>query len=86
MEGFCRKEGMLFFWVLFLLGCGKCTYCTFQLHLGHRVPISIECFHCTVLVPIYRVHTPCFHNTVLVPVTGYILPVCIMQMLLLVLV
>ena len=25
------------------LGCGKCNYCKFQLHLGHSVPVSIEC-------------------------------------------
>ena len=41
------------------------------------------CFHCTVLVPVYRVYTSYFHNTqLLVPVTGYILPVCIIQVLL----
>ena len=22
------------------------------------------CFHCTVLVPVYKVYTSCFHNTV----------------------
>ena len=40
------------------------------------------CFHCTILVPVYSVYTSCFHNTVVVPVTGYILPVCIMEVLL----
>ena len=23
----------------------------------------IPCFHCTVLIPVYRVYTSCFHNT-----------------------
>ena len=30
-------------------------------------PLNIgvsPCFHCTVLVPVYRVYTSCFHNTV----------------------
>ena len=41
------------------------------------------CFHCTVLVPVYRMYTSYFHNTqLLVPVTDYILPVCIIQVLL----
>ena len=40
------------------------------------------CFHCTVLVPVYRVYTSCFIIQLLVPVTGNILSVCIMQVLL----
>ena len=44
------------------------------------------CFHCTVLVPVYRVFTGCILPVSImqlsVPVTGYILPVCIVQVLL----
>ena len=40
------------------------------------------CFHCTVLVPVYRVYTSCFIIQLLVPVTGYILPADMMQVLL----
>ena len=31
------------------------------------IPLNVgvsPCFHCTVLVPVYRVYTSCFHNTV----------------------
>ena len=47
--------------------------------LPSNVGVSL-CFHCTALVPVYRVYTSCFHGTV-VTVTGYILSVCIMQVL-----
>ena len=42
------------------------------------------CFHCTLLVLVYRMYTffPIIYLSV--PVTGYILPVCIMKLLLLV--
>ena len=52
----------------------------FPLNLGVR-----PCFHCTVLVPVYRVYnSPVSIMQLLVPVTGYILRLCIMQVLLLV--
>ena len=52
----------------------------FPLNLGVR-----PSFHCTVLVSVYRVYTsPVSIIQLLVPVTGYILRVCIMQVLLLV--
>ena len=41
------------------------------------------CFHCTVLVPVECI-LPVSIIHLLVPVTGHILPVCIMQVLLLV--
>ena len=41
------------------------------------------CFHCTVLVLVCRVYTSVSIIQLLVPVTGYILAVCIMQVLLL---
>ena len=39
-------------------------------------------FHCTLLVPVYRVYTSFYHNTVVSSVTGYVLLVCIMKVLL----
>ena len=35
------------------------------------------CFHCTLLVPIYRCILPLSIIQLSVPVTGYILPACI---------
>ena len=48
-----------------------------------NVGVSL-CFHCTVLGPVYRVCTSVSITQFLVPVIGYILPVCIMEVLLLV--
>ena len=60
---------MLLFWVFFLAAVWENNYCTtfndilvivlFPLNVG----VS-PCFHCTVLVPVYRVYSSCFHNTV----------------------
>ena len=44
------------------------------------------CFHCTLLVPIYRCILPLSIIQLSVPVTGYILPACITKVWLLVLV
>ena len=41
-------------------------------------------FHCIVLVPVYRCLLPVSIIQWLVPATGYVLPACIMQVLLLV--
>ena len=67
--GFCRKGGMLLFWVFFLAAVWENNYCTtfndilvivlFPLNVG----VS-PCFHCTVLVPGCRVYTACFYNKV----------------------
>ena len=49
-------------------------------------PLNVNvshCFHETVLAPVYRVNTSCIPNTVVSSITGYILSVCILQVLLL---
>ena len=63
--GFSRKGGMLLVWVFFLAR----VWPTFNyiLVILFLFPLNVgirPCFHCTVLVPVYRVYTSCFHNTV----------------------
>ena len=87
-EGFCRKGEMLLVWIFFFSwSMANVIITTFNYILVILFPLNVgvsPCFHCTVLVPVYRVCTSCFHNQFLVPFTGYILPVCIMEGLLLV--
>ena len=40
------------------------------------------CFHCTVLAPVYRVHTSCFHDIVVNSCYRLHTSVCMMQVLL----
>ena len=81
---------MLLMLLIFPLGRGKCNYYNFQLHLGHSVPISIECkcqcpcFYWTDLVSVDRVYPSCFHNTVVSPCYRLDIPFCMLQVLLLV--
>ena len=68
--GFCRKGGMLLVWVFFLSwGVANVTTTTFNyiLVIVSLFPLNVgvsPCFHCTVLVPVYRVYTSCFSNIV----------------------
>ena len=69
-EGFCRKGGNAVSLVIFYSwGVTNVTTVTFNyiLVIVFLFPLSVgvsPCFHCTVLVPVYRVYTYCFHNTV----------------------
>ena len=67
---FCRKGrdavslGVFSSWVV-----ANVTTVTFNyiLVIVFLFPLNVgvsPCFHCTVLVPVYRMYTSCFHNTV----------------------
>ena len=77
-KGRCFQSGYFF-----QLWCGKCNYYTtfnYFLFSVFLFPLNVgvsPCCHFEVLVPVSIIQ-------MLVPVTGYILPVCIMQVLLLV--
>ena len=63
------KRGMQLIWVFFLSGCGKCDYLTFNytLVVVFFFPLNVGVsprFHCSVLLPVYRMYTSCFHITV----------------------
>ena len=67
--GFCRKGGMLLFVSLHIFSVAYVTTITFNYILVIvflfllNVGVS-PCYHCTLLVPVYRVYTSFFHNTV----------------------
>ena len=66
-KGSVGKGGMLLVWVFFLAG-GVANVLTFNyiLFILFLFPLNVGVspyFHCTVLVPVYRVYTSCFHNT-----------------------
>ena len=63
------KRGLLLVWVFSSWGVANVTTATFNyiLVIVFLFPLNVgvsPCFHCTVLVPVYRVYTSCFHNTV----------------------
>ena len=63
------KEGMLLVWVFSSWVVANVATVTFNYIsvIVFLFPLNLgvnPCFHCTVLVPVYRVYTPCFHNTV----------------------
>ena len=68
--GFCRKGGDAVGQAIFSIwGVADITTVTFNCILLIVFPFPMNlgvspCFHCTVLVLVYRVHTFCFHNTV----------------------
>ena len=66
--GFCRKEGDAVSVVTFSSwGVANVSTVTFNyiLVIVFLFPLNVSpCFHCTVLVPVYRVCTFFFHNTV----------------------
>ena len=69
-EGFCRKgENAVSLGIFYSWGVTNVTTVTFNyiLVIAFLFPLNVgvsPCFHCTVLVPVYRVYTSCFHNTV----------------------
>ena len=70
----CKKGGMLLVWVFFSSwGLANVTIVTFNYILV-----------IVLLFPLNVGVSTCFHCTVLVSVTGHVLPICIMQVLLLV--
>ena len=70
-------------------GVANVTTVTFNyiLVIVFLFPLNVgvsPCFHCTVLVPVYRVYTSCFHNTVASSCYRLHTSVYMMQVLLLV--
>ena len=66
---FCRKEDAISLGILSSWGVANVTTVTFNDILVRVLlfPLNVgfsPCFHCTVLVSVYRVYTSCFHNNV----------------------
>ena len=83
------KEGMLLVWVFSSWVVANVATVTFNYIsvIVFLFPLNLgvnPCFHCTVLVPVYRVYTSCFHNTVVSSCYRLHTSVCMMQVLLLV--
>ena len=68
--GFCRKGGdAVSLGIFSSWDVSNVTTVTFNyiLVIVFLFPLNVgvsPCFHCTVLVPVYRVYTSCFHNAV----------------------
>ena len=86
-RGFCRKGedavrlGIFSSWVVANVTTVTSNYILAKVLL---FPLNVgvsPCFHCTVLVPVYRVYTSCFHNTVVRSCYRLHTFVCMMQVL-----
>ena len=88
--GFCRKGGdPVILGIFSSFGVANVATVTFNyiLVIVFLFPLNVgvsSCFHCTVLVRVYRVYTSSFHNTVVSSCYSLHTSVCTMQVLLLV--
>ena len=85
--GFCRKgEDAVSLGIFSSWAVANVTTVTsnYILVIVFLFPLNVgvsPCFHCTVLVPVYRVHTSCFHNAVVSSCYRLHTFVCMMQVL-----
>ena len=85
-EGFCRKEGCCQSVYFSSWGVANVTTVIFNyiLVIVLRFPLIAgvsPCFHCTALVPVYRMYTSYFHNAVVRSCYRPHTSVCLMQVL-----